>query len=88
MKLTIDQIKELIDFIRRADAHHPGLGGVEIYGSGELDYSADEAGEDPYYSVVGLSYLDDEEEVQSIFFRDGTLSQCHRLLWEIADKVI
>jgi hypothetical protein len=88
MKLTTDQVIELIDFIREADAHNPGLGSVEIYGSGEQLRCADENGEDPYYNVAGMCYVDDSGEVKSIVFRDTTLRQCHRLMTEVADRII
>ena len=60
MELTIEDVVELIGFARNAVA--TGQESLDIYGTNELGYSADEAGEDPYYEWVTLYFSDGDDD--------------------------
>jgi hypothetical protein len=86
MKLTIEEVVQFISFIRRAD-NESQLSSISFYGTNELGYSADEAGEDPYYDWVTLWFEDDDGETHEIGFPNTTLYKAHEAMWNIVDAI-
>ena len=86
MKLTIEEVVQFISFIRRAD-NEGHLDSINTYGWNDLGYSADEAGEDPYYDWVALTFEDEEGEEHEFGIPNTTLYKARQAIWKIADAI-
>jgi len=86
MRLTVNEMAEFINFIRRAD-NEGQLSYIDCYGMGDTFGSTDEMGEDPYYEWVILSFTDDEGEEHEIRFSDTTCHLAHKALWKMVDVI-
>ena len=87
MRLTVDEMAEFINFIRRADNDLVSLSYIDCYGMGDTFGSADEMGEDSYYEWVVLSFTDDEGEEHEIRFSDTTCYLAREALWKMVDII-
>jgi len=86
MRLTVNEMAEFINFIRRAD-NEGQLSYIDCYGMGDTFGSTDEMGEDPYYEWVILSFTDDEGEEHEIRFSDTTCHLAREALWKMVDVI-
>lgn len=86
MKLTIEEVVQFINFIRRAD-NEGQLSYIRLYGTNELGHCADEAGEDPYYEWATLSFEDEEGEEHEFSLPKATLYKAHEAMWNIVDAI-
>tara|TARA_R110002074_G_scaffold193033_5_gene358888 strand:+ start:2142 stop:2414 length:273 start_codon:yes stop_codon:yes gene_type:complete len=78
-----DNILEITAFIKAARAAGVGLNEVESYGSGALGYSADEAGEDPFFEYVALSFEDEDGKEHELSLLDTTTYNARRAMYTV-----